>query len=87
MDFGVRRANHQPFKARLVYQHFQQTFPDTFVPPAAKPTVRIFPATIDWRQISPRCPRPQNPKYRIYKLAVVARIPAPSPLSPEQMRL
>jgi hypothetical protein len=58
MDLAVAGVNHQPFVIGFVDQDFQQFFPNTRITPTDKTSVRIAPASILRRQISPwrACP-------------------------------
>jgi hypothetical protein len=87
MNLDVTGVNHQPFVIRLVHQAFQQSFPDTFVPPAAKTTMRVFPASIGRRQVSPGRACAQNPEYAIDELPIIPRLASPSPFPARKMRL
>jgi hypothetical protein len=67
MHFAMRRINHQPLAIWFLDKYFEQFFPQTFVAPAAKTALCIFPVPKVWRQITPWCTRAQNPKYSIDK--------------------
>jgi hypothetical protein len=49
MNLDMARIDHQPFKIGFIYQCFQQTLPNAFVPPSAKATVCVLPVTVIWR--------------------------------------
>jgi hypothetical protein len=87
MDFDMAGINHQPFKIGLMYQRFQQTFPNAFVPPAAKASMRVLPIPIVGRQIPPWRPCAQNPEHRVDELPIIAGIASPCPFAPKQVRL
>jgi hypothetical protein len=77
MYFYMACVYHKPLHVRVFGQFLKKLFPDKFISPAAKPTMRIAPASIARRQISPRRSRPQNPKYRINKKTIVFRSTSP----------
>ena len=73
MNLDMAGVDHQPFIVGLSYQLLQQRFPNAFVPPAAKPAVRVFPVAVVRRQVTPRRARAQNPENRVNKQVVVFR--------------
>jgi len=86
MNLDMTGVYHQPFVIRVIYQQFKQSFPDPTVTPPAKATMRIFPVSVIWRQIAPRSPRPDDPKYGVNESSIVSGITAPSPFTPWQVR-
>ena len=77
-------VDHQPFMIGFGDQLFQQRFPNALVPPAAKPAVRVFPAAVVGRQVTPGRTRAQNPENRVDKQSVVLRRAAPGAFAPGQ---
>ena len=71
MNFDVAGIDHQPLKVWVVDDGIQQLGPDTPVPPAAKAAMGVLPISIVRRQVPPRRPSAQNPKYRVQKPTVV----------------
>ena len=87
MCLGVAGVDHKPFKVRLIYDHFQELFPDTFIAPATEAPMRVFPIAILLWQIPPRSTSAQNPDNRINEFAIVSGYTAPYAFSAGQMRL
>jgi hypothetical protein len=86
MNLDMARINHQPLKIGLIYQGFQQAFPNTFVPPSTKTTVCVLPVAVIGRQIPPWRSCTKNPKHRIDELSIVAGILSPRPFTAKQTR-
>jgi hypothetical protein len=86
MCFGVTGVDHKPFKVRLGDDHLQELFPDSFIAPATKAPMRVFPIAVLLRQISPRSTGAQNPDNGINEFAIVSGHTAPYALSAGQMR-
>ena len=86
MRFGVTGVNHKPFKVRLVDDHLQKFFPDSFISPATEAPMRVFPIAVLLRQIPPRSTGAQNPDNRIHECSIVSGHTTPYALSAGQMR-
>jgi hypothetical protein len=86
VDFDVAGVDQEPLKVRRIDELLQESFPDALVAPADKPAMGIAPAAIVRRQIPPRRPRAQDPKYRIDESSVVLRPTTPNAFPPRQMR-
>jgi hypothetical protein len=82
MNLAMGRVDHQPFIIGLIYKQFKQSFPFTFVAPAAKSAMCILPIAVIRGQVAPRRTCTQYPKNSVDKLSIVARISAPSALTP-----
>lgn len=82
VNLAMRSINHQPFVIGLVNQDFQQFFPHTHVAPANKATVSIAPATVIWRQITPRRASTQVPETAFTNNLLSLAIPPQLPLRP-----
>ena len=87
MDLAVAGINHQPFIIRVVNEMIEQGFPQSFVSPATKASMRIFPIAVDLGQVPPGCASPQNPEDAIDEASVVMGNPAPLACLTRQMRL
>lgn len=73
-------VNHQPLKVSIVYQSFQDFFPDPLVTPTAKPTVYILPVPIRFRQVPPWRPCAQDPEYTVDELSSISGIASTRPI-------
>jgi hypothetical protein len=71
MDFYMAGINKQPFIVWLVNERLKHFFPSSFVSPATKPPVCIFPVAIVRGKVSPGGSRSKNPKNSIYKESVI----------------
>ncbi len=87
MNLAEAGINHQPFIIRVVNETIEQGFPQPFVSPATKASMRIFPVAVDLGQIAPGCASPQNPEDAIDEAPVVMGNPAPLACLAGQMRL
>ena len=87
MNLAVAGINHQPFMIRVVNETIEQGFPQPFVSPATKASMRIFPIAVDLGQVPPGCASPQNPEDAIDEASVVMGNPAPLACLAGQMRL
>jgi hypothetical protein len=77
VDFDITCIDHQSVVIRIDDQYFQQFFPRSFVPPATKPTVSVFPVALLRREIPLRRTCAKNPETRIDELSVIAGAPSP----------
>ena len=69
--------DHKPFIVRLIYQNFQQSFPDPLPAPPNKPLMDAAPFPVIRRQIAPRCSCSQHPEHRVHKPTVILGDSAP----------
>lgn len=71
--FCMACINHQLFKIWIVYERFEQFFLNAFVFSLAEATMSIFLVNIIWWQIFPWGNfGTQDPKYAVYKQAIVS---------------
>jgi hypothetical protein len=61
MNLDMARINHKPNEVFLLEKLLQQFFPVAFVAPSTISPVRIFPAAVIRRQITPGRARAKNP--------------------------
>ena len=87
MHLEMTGVNHQPLIVRFIHPMLQQRLPDPLVPPATEPTMDSLPASIVWRQITPRSDGAQNPEDRVDEPSIVLCHPTPTSRSARQMRL
>ena len=86
VDFAMAGINHQPFKIRIINQHFKEFFPYSLVSPTNKALVNGSSFAIFRRQISPRRASTQYPEYGIDEEAIILCDASPLPTLPRQMR-
>ena len=79
MYFDMAGVDHQPLKVGVIYQRFQNLFPDSLVTPPAEPAVYILPVSIRFRQVPPGCSGAQNPEYTVDKLPRISGIASARP--------
>ena len=79
MRFDMRCVVHQPFEIRLVDKHGKQLLPDSLATPTDEPPVRIAPAAVFRRQVTPRSARAQDPNHCVDKPPVILCDAAPVP--------
>jgi len=81
VSFDMACVDHQQLKIGIIDQFFKKRFPNPLIFSATKASVCIFPISVIRRQVSPGSASAQNPKNRIYELAIVLGNPFPAPCS------
>ena len=82
----VRGVHHEPFHVWLVNARSQQAFPNSSIAPTDKASVRIAPAAVFRRQVSPWGTSPHDPEDCVDEFPVVLGDSAPTARSSGQER-